>query len=250
MADDYLSDREQEEALLNWWRENWLWIVGGVVLAIAGVFGWNGYQASQTRQAETGAGLYQQFTTALSAQNETEAQRLLQELGSQYQRTPYAQHARLMMARQHVEQGRLDEASTLLRQVADTASDAELAWIARLRAARVMIEQGRFDEAVQQLPVDRAGAFTAQAREVRGDALFAKGDTSGARAEYAAALSADEGLDGGAGTLVDRELVQMKMQDLGTAVAGADASAATAPEATAADEESSEPEAAAPAQEQ
>ncbi len=246
MADDYLSDREQEEALLKWWRENWLWITGGVVLAIAGVFGWNGYQSSQTRQAENAASVYQEFTTAVTGQDQATAERLLQQLGAEYQSTPYVQHGRLVMARQHVEQGRLDEAVTLLRQVATTAKDDELAWIARLRAGRVLIELGRFDEALQLLPVNAAGAFVAQLREVRGDALFAKGDVNGARAEYAAALSADEGQDGAAGTLVDRDLVQMKMQDLGTA-----AGAATAvTEAVQTEEESSETPDETPAQEQ
>lgn len=217
MADDYLSDREQEEALLRWWRENWLWILGGVVLAIAGVIGWNSYKSSQTRQAETAASVFQEFSAALGAQDDEKVQQLLQTLDGDYKRTPYAQHARMALARRHVEQGRLDEAAALLRSVVDDARDEELGWIARLRAARVLIELKRFDEAVQLLPVDSAGAFVAQARDVRGDALYAKGDVSGARAEYAAALSADEGQAGAAGTLTDRALVQMKLEDLGDA---------------------------------
>ena len=35
MVEDYLTDRDQEEALRNWWRENWRWILGGVVLGLA-----------------------------------------------------------------------------------------------------------------------------------------------------------------------------------------------------------------------
>jgi predicted negative regulator of RcsB-dependent stress response len=41
------------------------------------------------------------------------------------------------------------------------------------------------------LNVEKAGAFAAQVREIRGDALVAKGDAQGARAEYAAALAPD-----------------------------------------------------------
>jgi predicted negative regulator of RcsB-dependent stress response len=40
MVEDYLSDREQEEALRAWWRDNWRWILGGIALGVALLFGW------------------------------------------------------------------------------------------------------------------------------------------------------------------------------------------------------------------
>ena len=35
MVEDYLTDRDQEEALRNWWRENWKRILAGVALGRA-----------------------------------------------------------------------------------------------------------------------------------------------------------------------------------------------------------------------
>ena len=49
MVDDYLSDREQEEALRNWWRENWRWILGGVVLGLGLLAGWQYWQTLSRR---------------------------------------------------------------------------------------------------------------------------------------------------------------------------------------------------------
>ena len=40
MVEEYLTDRDQEEALRNWWRENWRWILGGIVLGFALLGGW------------------------------------------------------------------------------------------------------------------------------------------------------------------------------------------------------------------
>ena len=54
-----------------------------------------------------------------------------------------------------------------------------------------------------------AGAFTAQVREIRGDALVAKGDMEGARAEYAAALA------DASDAQVDRSMLELKLQDVG-----------------------------------
>ena len=57
-------------------------------------------------------------------------------------------------------------------------------------------------------------------REVRGDALVAKGDAQAARAEYAAALSAD------AKGQVDRATVELKLRDVGGEVPAKPAPAA------------------------
>jgi predicted negative regulator of RcsB-dependent stress response len=34
MVEDYLTDRDQEEALRNWWQENWKWILAGIALGL------------------------------------------------------------------------------------------------------------------------------------------------------------------------------------------------------------------------
>ena len=72
-----------------------------------------------------------------------------------------------------------------------------------------MIQTGKHDEALQALNVEKAGAFSAQAHEIRGDALVAKGDAQGARAEYAAALEPD------AKGQIDRPTVELKLRDVG-----------------------------------
>src|SRR5690606_23235989 len=94
----------------------------------------------------------------------------------------------------------------IFRAVVRDSKDDELAHVARLRLARVLIQQGKHEEAVDLLKPEKAGAFAARVREVRGDALYAKGELEGARAEYAAALAAN------ADTTTDRTLLEMKLQ--------------------------------------
>ena len=53
MVEDYLTDRDQEEALRNWWRENWKWILAGVALGLgllAGYQYWQTYRAAAGRR--------------------------------------------------------------------------------------------------------------------------------------------------------------------------------------------------------
>lgn len=208
MVEDYLSDREQEEALRNWWRENWRWILGGIVLGLALLAGWRYWQAHTTKRAEQAAQVYAEFQSA-AGQDADKAKAAFERLTSEYARSPYTFQARLLQAKTSVEAGQFDDAAAQLRAVIDGAKDDELVHIARLRLARVLIQQGKHDDALKLLEPDKAGAFTAQVREVRGDALFAKGDTDGARAEYAAALAAN------ADTTTDRTLLEMKLQQTG-----------------------------------
>jgi predicted negative regulator of RcsB-dependent stress response len=209
MADDYLSDREQEEALREWWRDNWRWIIGGVVLGLALLGGWRYWQVYRDQRADAAAKLYVDVQGALQSRNVEKAAEVLKNLASDYGSSAYTQQGRLLLAKAHVEAGKVDEAIALLREVSATAADKELGQIARLRTARLLIQQGKHDEALKLVDPESAGAFAAQAREIRGDALAAKGDEEGARAEYAAALGMN------ADPQIDRTLLELKLQDVG-----------------------------------
>jgi predicted negative regulator of RcsB-dependent stress response len=221
MVDDYLSDREQEEALRNWWRDNWRWIIGGIVLGLALLGGWRYWLSYRDQRSLDAARIYAEFQSAMEARNFDQAQRVLTDLTDRHAGSAYTQQSRLRLAKQHVDAGKLDEALALLQAVADTAEDKELAQIANLRGARLLVAQGKHDEALKRLDAEAAGAFAAQVREIRGDALAAKGDEEGARAEYAAALAAKTDAQ------IDRTMVELKLQEVG-GDAGASDDAATA----------------------
>lgn len=207
---DYLSEEEQAEAVKNWWKENWLWIISGVALGVAILIGWQFYQRYQTTRSEAAAAAFQQYSRALTAKDSAKAAAALKELEDQYAATAYADQAHLLQARAAVEAEKFDEAATALRVVADGSKDEELAAVARLRLARVLIQQGKHDDALGLLDTAKAGGFAAQVREVRGDAYLAKGDAGKAREEYQAALSAATGASASS-----RAVLELKLQDLG-----------------------------------
>jgi predicted negative regulator of RcsB-dependent stress response len=213
MVEDYLTDRDQEEALRNWWRENWSWILGGIVLGLALLGGWQYWKIHTANRAAEASKLYDDFHGALERKELDAANRSLSTLAADHKKSPYTQQGRLLLAKRYVEEGKYDEALPLLRGVADESADPELAWVARLRVARLLIQQGKHDEALNLLDAEKAGAFAAQVREIRGDAQVAKGNLEGARAEYAAALTAN--IDPKAERAIDRTLLEMKLQDVG-----------------------------------
>lgn len=223
ISEDYLSDAEQEEALRNWWSENWPWIAGGVVLGLALLGGWRYWTAHQEQQAAAAAGLYENVHSSLEKKDIAAAHKALDTLTASFDTSAYAQQGRLALAKEDVNEGKFDEAATLLRAVTEKSKDKQLADVARLRLAQLLIQQGKHDDALNQLKPDSLGKFAASAREIRGDALIAKGDAEGARAEYAAALSGDD-------ASIDRTLVELKLQEVGGSARPAkDAAPAIAP---------------------
>lgn len=212
IGEEYLSDAEQEEALRSWWRENWPWIVGGVVLGLAMLVGWRYWLARGEQQSAAAAQMYEQVHSALERKDIPAATKSLDELTSQFDRSAYAQQARLLLAKAQVGEGKFDEAVTLLRTVTEKSKDAELADVAKLRLARLHVQQAKYDDALTLLKPDALGKFSAAAREIRGDALHAKGDEEGARAEYASALSGED-------ATIDRTLVELKLQEVGGSAA-------------------------------
>ena len=98
--------------------------------------------------------------------------------------------------------------------MSEHSKDRDLGQIARLRLARVQIGQGKTDAALATLgDAAGAGAFAARYHEVRGDALYAKGDKAGALAEYRSAQTADPA--------TDAQLLSLKIADLASAAAPA-----------------------------
>ncbi len=218
-----LNDNEREEQLRRWWGENWLWIVGGIVLGLALLGGWQYWQQTRVQSAEQDEASYLSVLEALGQNQLEQAVARAKELRDRRPGSPYADQADLALARMAVDRRELDDAAQRLRAVMEGSKDAELRAVARTRLARVLLEQGKHDDALALLDPAAAGAFAALYREVRGDAYAAKGDSKAAASEYEAALAAGE--DAG----IDRAYVELKRDALPVAAVTAPPAAAEAP---------------------
>jgi predicted negative regulator of RcsB-dependent stress response len=222
--EDYLSEKEQWERVTGWLRENGAWIVGGVVLGALGIAGWQWWQAHVDSVSGQASAKYEQMLSDLGKGDRTGALILLADLERDFSSTPYADQARLAVARVYVEGNELDKASTELQAVSQHSKDKQLALVARLRLARVLIAQKKPDDALIALDGVDPGAFEALFHEVRGDAEFAKGNKAAALTEYRTARTKDAG--GGS----DTSLLDLKIADL-LAVAAPSAPAGPTPTA-------------------
>jgi predicted negative regulator of RcsB-dependent stress response len=209
MAEEYLTDDEQLEAVKHWFKEYAPWLAGGVLVGASLFFGYRYYQSYTSGQDLKAAGQFSAMTTALQANDHAKARRLAEELIKDYAKSPYADQAQLTLARLDVDENQLDKAIAPLTLVMNESKDTELRQIARLRLARVLTGQGKPDEAIKLLEGPIPQAFAASYREVRGDAYLAKKDIPHAVAEYQQALAAAD--VGG----INTSLLELKLQDLG-----------------------------------
>ncbi len=187
MVDEYLSEREQADQLRRWLRENWIWLVAGVVLTLAAYYGYRWWEAREAARSVAAGERFSAMLEAIAAGRRDDGLKIAGEVTGEYADTPYADQATLVLARLDVDAGDLPAAETKLARVADGSKDPELRTVARLRLARVL--------------------------ELKGDVLLAKGDLAGAldhwrRADAAAAAEA------GAGSQVDAELLRLKIDEL------------------------------------
>ena len=185
-----LTDNETEELLRRWWSDNWLWLVGGLVIGLGALAGYQYWQKSKLASAERDAASYISVIEALSKDQPDAAAATAKALRDLHATSPYADQADLALAASAVERHALEDAAKHLKAVADGSRDKQLRQIAKTRLARVLIEEGKYDEALGVLDVASAGAFGSLYHDIRGDALAGKGDTAAARREYESALAA------------------------------------------------------------
>lgn len=205
--DEFLSEKEQLEQIREWWRENGWYLIGGLALGVLILFGWNRFNSYEDAQGEAASELFVELRQAIEDDAPGDARSLLAQLRENYPGSPYTDQAGLVVAVIRMDAGQMSGASDELRYVMEETSDPELSLIARLRLARVLAQQEEYDEALATLDVE-SGGFSGRYNEVLGDIHVELGDLVSARAAYTAALITEES------NLVDRNLVQMKLEEL------------------------------------
>lgn len=206
----YETEDQQVEALRKWWKENGVALVVGVVVGLAGLFGYRAWLDYRNAAAEMASELHAGVLNALQGGQPELVVNGSQRLRDEYSGTPYAALAALAEAKARVQQGDLAAARGALEWVVANADLPETVAVARLRLARLLFDGGDFAAARAELERLPPAAFAAQAAELRGDLLREQGDREGARAAYREAL--DKGGE-------NRAVVQMKLDDLGLELA-------------------------------
>ncbi|MGV8932144.1 MAG: YfgM family protein [Luteimonas sp.] len=197
--DDLLDEHEQSERLLAWLRSNGAGLIGGVVLGLGLILGWQWWKGHQGESAMQAGDDYQSALKSLQSKDLKQAQVRMAKLKN----SPYAALASLDMAKAQLDAGQRDAAIATLRG-AETANPG-LRQIIDQRLARLLIDDGKGADALALL----AKADDPASLEARGDAQLALGKRDDARKSYTDALTK---LDVAA---PQRRLLELKLTDVG-----------------------------------
>ena len=195
--DELLNEHEQGERVRSWLRNNALGILGGLVLGIAVIYGWQVWGNHQAKQRQQAHNAYAEAVKQLESGQVDQAGTLLAG-----QEGTYATLAALRVAKAQVEAGKPEEAIATLRGI---QVDPSLRAVVDERLAQLLNATGKPEEALKLLEGDTDSA----ALELRGDALLASGKRDEARDAYAQAL---------VGTDVAspaRRRIELKLQEAG-----------------------------------
>ena len=208
--DENLTDEQQADRVRQWLLENGPFILGGLLLGVGGLFGWNWWQDAQVRKGIEAAGMYQQVIEAVQSSQPVRAAELEDQLESGYSGTPYVDLSRFAIARMYMDRNEPGEAAVYLEEIVDSTGDLNLQRVAQLRLARVFHQMQDYEAGLAALQdIDENSAFATRFHEVRGDLYAAMGRTEEARAQYEEAINAVEP------GVIDRGYVQAKLNSLG-----------------------------------
>ncbi len=201
--DELLDEHEQSERVRGWLRSNGAGIIGGVVLGLGLIGGWQWWQKHQQQQRGQAGERYEAALKALEGGDPAKAKTQVAAL----QGTAYQGLGALALAKSQADAGQRDAAIATLR--AAHSGDAGLDAVLDQRLARLLIDAGKPEEALKLL----ADATGAGALEARGDAQFAAGQRDAARDSYRKALAGTDEAS------PQRRLIELKLSQVGGAAA-------------------------------
>lgn len=205
---EYLTEQEQIQQLKNWIKQYGLTILTGILIALVLTGGWRYWQSYRNRILSHASGVYDEMLT-LRAQNNTDGADIqAKKILSHFPRTPYAQMAAFILAREAVLKKNYAEATLQLNWVLNHSKEPSMRQIARIRLARILIMQKNPAGALALLKKIEENSFTGLVDEIRGDAYLAQSNPSSARAAYQLALTEIPNAE------VSRPILQMKYDNL------------------------------------
>lgn len=201
--DVYKTEEEQVQAIKQWWKDNSVSLIAGIVIGVVVLSGYKYWAVSKQNQAQQASVIYSEILA--SSNDKTKNTEVLK---ADYSATPYAALATLLLAKDNVNANELEKAVSQLKWVVDNNNDEGIQHVAQQRLARVYLSQNNIESAEALIKGIKGNGFAAGYSEIRGDINLAKKQPVQAKENYRLALS----------SLVQGDprydIIKMKLDDL------------------------------------
>ncbi|MBT3347359.1 MAG: tetratricopeptide repeat protein [Thiotrichales bacterium] len=205
------ADQEEVEHLKKWWNENGKSIVGGLVIGVALLGGWNGWNSYINEQGMEASRYFERTQGALIDENREDAEGAAAVLMSDYPSTIYAANGVLGLAALKIKQGDNAAARANFQWVIENSGFEAPRQLAELGIARLYLDEGDVEGALNRILAAQSGTdgvYGSHYSEVKGDALRQQGDSAAAQVAYVEALQLADIND------ERRSLIEMKLAEV------------------------------------
>ena len=191
MVEVYNSDnqRDQTEAVKQFFANNGKALAVGAVIGIAALIGWRFWVNHQQNNALAASDHYQQLISTLNVDKPASIEALASFV--EHDKSSYGALASLTLAKTYVDKHDLANAAKSLEQGLQDTSDQSLQSVIRLRLARLQSELKNPDAALKTLDGVKGDSWTGIAADIRGDVLVTKGDKQGAAAAWRKGITSE-----------------------------------------------------------
>ena len=195
------TEEEQVDQIKKWLKTNGPQIIIGVVIGLAGIWGWGFYGDYQIKQSQDARALYLSYTTDTS--NSAAYDQLL----SDHSSSSYADQATLLMAKQLFSAGNHQSALSLIEPLIQS-EDSSISSIATLRAATVYFQMGQHEQALSKLNTLSDVNYLGLSHSIKGDIYLDMTNVAEAQKHYRLAI------DSTTENSTLSQLIQIKLDDL------------------------------------
>lgn len=179
-----LEEQEQLDQIKHFWKQYGNAITWALIVVLGAFASWNFYQYWQRNQAVQAAALFDEVDRSVESTDLLKIDRVFGEMKERFPSTVYAQQAALLVAKQYINLGKTDSASSALTWVAEQSADPGYQSIAKLRLAAVLMEAKNFDAALSKLEGAFPPSFEPLVADRKGDVYALQGNRAKAVAEY------------------------------------------------------------------
>lgn len=181
---------DQLTNLKTWWKQYGTALIAGVAIGGLLLGGGNYWKQDKTKRAEAASLLYESLLADLQQGKPDTLTATATKLMQDYEATPYAGKAALLLARARFDAKDMAGTRQHLEWAMQNATEVSVQHSARLRLGRLLLDQGDAEAALALVKIKETDGFVSEYEELKGDALLAKGDRQAARRAYQAALAA------------------------------------------------------------
>lgn len=183
--DVYKTEEEQVQAIKQWWKDNAVSVISGIVIGVVVLGGYKYWVENNNNKTQQASVIYSSILS--SVDDKTKKTEILKD---KYSSTPYAALSALLIAKDNVHAKEINKAMSQLKWVIDNSNNDGIMHVAQQRLARLYLSQNNIEAAEALIKGVKAEGYSAAYNEIRGDINLAKNLPAQAKENYRIALAA------------------------------------------------------------